>query len=194
MRCKRNLVQIGFWAATNVAWLSLLHLQLVGAVTGGTGGSPPLLGCVRRRPTLPLPGGGSTIGAGGLSFRVRDVSGRFPLRYGRRDVLWGCCSFGGGVVVVWGLWCGGFAGNCTVDALHAKVRVHPVRLVRGGGWGVWSSPRPISTGQLRVLPRFHFRPINPVVCGGPYQVNPVGVLILEQVSRLDAFSGYPSRT
>ena len=33
---------------------------------------------VRRRPTLPLPGGGSTIGAGGLSFRVRDGTGRFP--------------------------------------------------------------------------------------------------------------------
>ena len=29
---------------------------------------------------------------------------------------------------------------------------------------------------------------------GPYQVNPVGVLILERVSRLDAFSGYPFRT
>ena len=29
---------------------------------------------------------------------------------------------------------------------------------------------------------------------GPYQVNPVGVLILERVSRLDAFSGYPYRT
>ena len=29
---------------------------------------------------------------------------------------------------------------------------------------------------------------------GPYQVNPVGDLILKQASRLDAFSGYPSRT
>ena len=29
---------------------------------------------------------------------------------------------------------------------------------------------------------------------GPYQVNPVGVLILKQASRLDAFSGYPFRT
>jgi hypothetical protein len=32
----------------------------------------------RRCPTLPHPGGCSTIGAGGLSFRVRDGSGRFP--------------------------------------------------------------------------------------------------------------------
>src|SRR5689334_18552202 len=28
---------------------------------------------------------------------------------------------------------------------------------------LWSSPRPISTGQLHALPHFHFRPINPVV-------------------------------
>ena len=34
--------------------------------------------CVRRCPTLPHPPGCSTIGAAGLSFRVRDGSGRFP--------------------------------------------------------------------------------------------------------------------
>ena len=33
---------------------------------------------VRRRPTLPHPPECSTIGAGGLSFRVRNVTGRFP--------------------------------------------------------------------------------------------------------------------
>ena len=33
---------------------------------------------VRRCPTLPHPGGCSTIGAGGLSFRVRNGAGRFP--------------------------------------------------------------------------------------------------------------------
>jgi hypothetical protein len=33
---------------------------------------------VRRRPSLPPPGGGSTIGAEGLSFRVRNGTGRFP--------------------------------------------------------------------------------------------------------------------
>ena len=57
-----------------------------------------------------------------------------------------------------------------------------------------ASPRPISTGQLHALLHFHIRPINPVIYWGPYQVNPVGVLILERVSRLDAFSGYPYRT
>src|SRR5688500_17083508 len=34
---------------------------------------------VRRRPTLPPPLGGSTIGAGRLNFRVRDGSGWFPV-------------------------------------------------------------------------------------------------------------------
>jgi len=28
---------------------------------------------------------------------------------------------------------------------------------------LWSSPWPISTGQLNTLPCLHFRPINPVV-------------------------------
>ena len=60
--------------------------------------------------------------------------------------------------------------------------------------GKWASPRPISTGRLHTLLCFHLRPINPVVYWGPYQVNPVGNLILKQASRLDAFSGYPFRT
>ena len=39
---------------------------------------PTLCGVVRRCPTLPHPSGCSTIGAVGLSFRVRDGTGRFP--------------------------------------------------------------------------------------------------------------------
>jgi hypothetical protein len=57
-----------------------------------------------------------------------------------------------------------------------------------------SSPRPISTGQLHTLPCFHFRPINLVVCQGPYPVDPVRDLISRPASHLDAFSAYPSRT
>ena len=41
-------------------------------------------------------------------------------------------------------------------------RVPPLRV----GSSLCSSPRPISTGQLHVLPRFHFLPINPVVSPG----------------------------
>jgi hypothetical protein len=55
------------------------------------------------------------------------------------------------------------------------------------------SPRPISTGRLNALLRLHLRPINVVVYHGPYQVNPVGDLILERASHLDAFSAYPFR-
>ena len=54
--------------------------------------------------------------------------------------------------------------------------------------------RPISTGQLHPLLGFHIRPINPVVYWEPYPLKEVGVLISKQASRLDAFSGYPSRT
>ncbi len=58
--------------------------------------------------------------------------------------------------------------------------------------------RPISTSQLQPLQAVHFWPINPMVYRGP-DLNPQkegleGELILEQASRLDAFSGYPSRT
>lgn len=44
---------------------------------------------VRRRPTLPPRHQGSTIGAAGLSFRVRNETGRFP--YAMAAVtLWRC--------------------------------------------------------------------------------------------------------
>src|SRR2546430_16905359 len=75
------------------------------------------------------------------------------------------------------------------------------------GWGVvvwelhsgrvavlWSSPRTISTSQLNLLPGLHFWPINPLVWVGALPPHGVGYLILKQASRLDAFSGYPSRT
>ena len=54
-------------------------------VGGGLKGCGPsvvawatLCGCVRRCPTLPHPHECSTIGAVGLSFRVRNGTGRFP--------------------------------------------------------------------------------------------------------------------
>src|SRR5256886_12601501 len=56
------------------------------------------------------------------------------------------------------------------------------------------SPRPISTGRLNTSPCLHLRPINLVVCEGPYRVNPVGDLILGRASHLDAFSAYLCRT
>ena len=60
--------------------------------------------CVRRCPTFP-PGLGSIIGAGRLSFRVRDGSGRFPAAMDRRNSIhlfsvplwWGWCYWWWGV-------------------------------------------------------------------------------------------------
>ena len=101
--------------------------------------------CVRRCPTFP-PGLGSIIGAGWLSFRVRDGSGRFPAAMAAVTL----CKllsvprvFGGGVgvFVVCGwlrvLWC-------------------------------FVSFRPVSASSLRPLLGFQVWSIDPVVCGGPY--------------------------
>jgi hypothetical protein len=57
-----------------------------------------------------------------------------------------------------------------------------------------ASPRPISTGQLEhltVLPSPAYQPSRLL---GALTLTGVGDLILEQASRLDAFSGYPFRT
>lgn len=51
----------------------------------------------------------------------------------------------------------------------------------------------VSTGQLSVLPHLHPRPIYLVVFQEP-SFRRTGDLILGRVSRLDAFSVYPSRT
>lgn len=107
-------------------------------VTPGCGGDRHRVGVVRRCPTLPRGLPRSTIGAVGLSFRVRNGTGRFPDAMAA-GTLWRCRSVVGRP----------YLGNRTVDAEHSV--------------SVWASCRLISTGQLHVLPRFHVRPINPVV-------------------------------
>ena len=53
----------------------------------------------------------------------------------------------------------------------------------------------ISTGRLHPSRGFHVRPIDHVFCMGTTGTRRFhGMLILEQASRLDAFSGYPFRT
>ena len=71
----------------------------------GVGWGPLWWGCVRRCPTLPHPGGCSTIGAGGLSFRVRDGSGRFPSAMAAVTRVELCRA-----------WVCPCSGSCTVDA------------------------------------------------------------------------------
>ena len=118
----------------------------------------------RRRPTLPPRLQGSTIGAGGLNFRVRDGTGCFPSAIATE----------------------------TAERV-ASHQVHPDELDSEREHRK-PSPRPISTGRLNTLPCLHLRPINLVVCEGPYRVIPVGDLILGRASHLDAFSAYPCRT
>ena len=120
---------------------------------------------IRRRPTLPGTLVPSTIGAGGLNFRVRDGNGCDPSAVATEI----CCQL---------------ARRTAPRGLHSEHELLRGRI---------PSPRPISTGQLSALLRLHFRPINVVVYHGPYQVDPVGGIILKRASRLDAFSGYPVR-
>src|SRR3954469_5959794 len=110
----------------------------------------------RRRPTLPHSNECSTIGAGGLSFRVRDGTGRYP---------------------------SATTTDNTIQLEQPKPHHEPPHLPpknRGKEWScaqghivdannvLWSSPRPISTGQLHPSRGFHLRPINPMVSRGPY--------------------------
>ena len=110
-------------------------------------GAPRLM-VVRRCPTLPHPPGCSTIGAVGLSFRVRNGTGRFPhamtavtllpVPCARFWAVWGGKSLGYNCGVVLfccvGSWNKGLLfGNHIVDACSVLC-----------GVSCW----PISTGQL----------------------------------------------
>ena len=99
--------------------------------------------CVRRCPTFP-PGLGSIIGAGWLSFRVRDGSGRFPAAMAAVTL----CKLLVPVylVVGWVLFVGVVASFC----------------------GFFVSFRPVSASSLHTLLCVQVWSIDPVVCGGPY--------------------------
>ena len=58
----------------------------------------------------------------------------------------------------------------------------------------WINLRPISISQLNTSLYLHPWPINLVVFKGSYLFETMGNLILESVSRLDAFSVYPVRS
>ena len=89
--------------------------------------------------------------------------------------------------------CGPYSGRsryCGCPPLTAR----GMRVLCVGGCCLY---RLISTSQLdKPLPVFHSWPINPVIYWEPTRTPKVscGDLILKMVSRLDAFSGYPSRT
>src|SRR6201993_970374 len=84
--------------------------------------------CVRRCPTFP-PGLGSIIGAGRLSFRVRDGSGRFPVAVAAVTLFNWCgvfTCFGGGVGCGWWVDCG-----CGVCVSFRPVSASSLRPLRG---------------------------------------------------------------
>ena len=151
------------------------HVRQGGRTKRGPAGFPAgpyIVSCTlfrvecRRRPTLPHPGECSTIGAGGLSFRVRDGTGRSPLRQHHRQHYSPIPR-------------PHKTGRPGVE--HTTPPTHPANR-RESGWTMVvcsgshsgceqqclrASPRPISTGQLHPSQGFHPRPINPIVSRGP---------------------------
>ena len=148
---------VSFWFSTGLAGRGSCAGGLVCARVGGCGEAPrnrcvplwcggggcvgprTLVVCARRCPTLPLPGGGSTIGAGGLSFRVRNGCRAWHPRYDRRDVyvsapprVWGWCVLWWALrPPAWGWW--GLVVDRIVGALVVCVGFPPARCPRVGG-------------------------------------------------------------
>ena len=144
---------------------------------------------VRRRPTLPHRHQCSTIGAEGLSFRVRNGTGRFPFamtavtlgRYLASRVTTNSYRFS----IV--LWCCGCFPTVSREPHSGRVAhaiesycVSSCRLIRP----VSFTPYGASTSGLSTQ-WSSWEPLTPKGHGN---------LILKRASRLDAFSGYHFRT
>ena len=162
--------------------------------------SPPCEVWVRRRATLPHPVGCSTIAVPGLSFRVRNGTGRLTWAMAAANLLLYGQTLGSA-----GLW---RPGNRTADADMSMFRLVARqcslpsgavcrRKMRSNRQGLECQCclSSVSTGRLHPSRGFHVRPIDHVFCMGTTGTRRFhGMLILEQASRLDAFSGYPFRT
>ena len=98
---------------------------------------------------------GSIIGAGWLSFRVRDGSGRFPAAMAAVTLYKFFCVVAPCVpaVVVAGVLVVGWVFSRCVGVVASLCVV---------------SFRPVSASSLNVLLRLQVWSIDPVVCGGPY--------------------------
>ena len=179
---------------------------------------PRLNECLRRRVTLPHPAGCSTITVPGLSFRVRKGTGRHtwamatakttingpdPQKTGpptgqkenHPRAATGACRDGPGTGQRTRTPFRDHRNNapCRQQSRSSK-DADPPPHTREGEWAA-VSPSPVSTGRLHPSRGFHLRPIKHVFhmrAAGPRRAQ--GILISEQASRLDAFSGYPSRT
>ena len=177
--------------------------KVLRAYKGSPGGLNPSglpASWVRRRATLPHPVGCSTIAVPGLSFRVRNGTGRLTWAMAAANLLLYGQTLGSA-----GLW---RPGNRTADADMSMFRLVARqcslpsgavcrRKMRSNRQGLecWCCLSSVSTGRLHPSRGFHVRPINHVFCMGTTGTRRFhGMLILEQASRLDAFSGYPFRT
>ena len=119
---------------------------------------------MRRRATLPHPLGCSTIAVPGLSFRVRNGTGRLTWAMAAANLLLFFPPAGGGWFRV------------TVrepedgrDVSCSAFRDHVLPVVRGCGRVAYvcdDCPSSVSTGQLHPSRGFHVRPINHVFCMG----------------------------
>ncbi len=128
-------------------------------------------GDVRRCPALPRGLPRSTIGAEGLNFRVRDGTGCFPLAVAAATLLKyrpGSRPYSGNRIV------NASTAWCLCGVSQALGLLVPVSCTPCG-----ASTSGLSTQSSG---------------WGPYPLVVVGGLILRRASRLDAFSGYPSRT
>ena len=126
---------------------------------------------VRRRATLPHPVGCSTIAVPGLSFRVRNGTGRLTWAMAAANLLLYGQTLGSA-----GLW---RPGNRTADADMSMFRLVARqcslpsgavcrRKMRSNRQGLecWCCLSSVSTGRLHPSRGFHVRPINHVFCMG----------------------------
>jgi hypothetical protein len=181
-------------------WVWVVSVSDIGKAPWGVCSKGLPVRVVRRRATLPHPVGCSTIAVPGLSFRVRNGTGRLTWAMAAANLLLYGQTLGSA-----GLW---RPGNRTADADMSMFRlvarqcslpsgVVCRRKMRSNRQGLECQCclSSVSTGRLHPSRGFHVRPIDHVFCMGTTGTRRFhGMLILEQASRLDAFSGYPFRT
>ena len=112
------------------------------------------------------------------------------------ELLFGCLCL---VAVAFDAYCVWLVGGLGVDRIvDARVYslLHPPGLFCLGVGGVVVCVGRISTSQLPTVAGLPLLAYQPSSLLGAYQSTavPCGDLVLKMVSRLDAFSGYPSRT
>ena len=181
-------------------WVWVVSVSDIGKAPRGVCSKGLPVRVMRRRATLPHPVGCSTIAVPGLSFRVRNGTGRLTWAMAAANLLLYGQTLGSA-----GLW---RPGNRTADADMSMFRLVARqcslpsgavcrRKMRSNRQGLECQCclSSVSTGRLHPSRGFHVRPINHVFCMGTTGTRRFhGMLILEQASRLDAFSGYPFRT